>query len=157
MKPQEIKTNSTGMQVTLVLADYAVVADGKLNVMGAGWNITGPAPSPFAIAGIIQVPWNETNTNHTFRFELVDLDGNAVNVETPEGEQPFFIEGGFQVGRPPGVRPGSAIPFHFAVNSGPAPLDPGGHFVWQLAINGQAHEDWRLPFSTRPEAQSQAA
>ncbi len=106
--------------------------------MGAGWSITGPHPIPFAIAGIVEVPWNETNKNHQFRFELVDLDGHAVNVDTPEGERPLFFEGNFQVGRPPGVRPGSPIPFHFAINSGPVPLAPDSHYVWQFAINGKA-------------------
>jgi uncharacterized protein DUF6941 len=146
-----------GTKVTMMLADYAQVAEGKLMVVGGGWNVTGPQPVPFAIAGTIDVPWSETNQNHTFRFDLVDLDGNAVEVETPEGEQPLFFEGTFQVGRPAGVRPGSPIPFHFAMVSGPIPLAAGQHYVWQLAIDGQEHEDWRLAFSTRPDSQSAAA
>jgi hypothetical protein len=129
----------------------------KLTVIGGGWNATGPQPCPFGIGGIIEVPWNQTNQNHTFRFSLADIDGNPVEVDTPEGQQPLFFEGQFQVGRPPGVRPGSAIPFHFAINSGPLPLSPGCHYVWQFAFDGKEHEDWRLAFSTRPEAQSNVA
>jgi hypothetical protein len=156
MEP-ELISSSQEVKVTLILADYVVVADGKLNVMGGGWNITGPQPMPFGIGGIIEVPWNQTNQDHTFRFSLADIDGNAVEVDTPEGQQPLFFEGQFQVGRPPAVRPGASIPFHFAINSGPVPLAPGCHFVWQFAFDGAEREDWRLPFSTRPEAQSNAA
>jgi hypothetical protein len=146
-----------GMKVTLMLADAAQVAEGKVNVLGGGWTVTGPQPAPFAIAGIIEVPWHQTNRQHTFRLELIDLDGNAVLVPTPDGEQPLFFEGHFEVGRPPGARSGSAIPFPFALNSGPVPLQPGGNYEWRLTVNGTAHEDWRLAFSTRPDSQSKAA
>jgi hypothetical protein len=146
-----------GMKVTLILADSAQVAEGKLNVLGGGWNITGPDPVPFALAGIIEVPWQETNRNHAFRFELIDLDGNPVVVDGPQGQQPVAFDGGFEVGRPPGVRVGSFQPMAFAVNCAPLPLPPASHFEWRFSINGKAHEDWRLAFSTRPMAQSHAA
>jgi hypothetical protein len=145
------------MKVTMMLADSAQVAEGKLYVLGGGWTVTGPQPVPFAIAGLIEVPWHLTNRRHTFRFECIDLDGNGVLVPAAEGEQPLFLEGGFEVGRPPGVRTGTAIPFPFAFNSGPQPIPPGGHYEWRLMINGETDEDWRLAFSTRPEAQSYAA
>jgi hypothetical protein len=38
------------LNVTLVLADYAVVSDGKLTIVGGGWSITGPDPAPSAVA-----------------------------------------------------------------------------------------------------------
>ncbi len=140
-----------GMKVTMMLADYAKVADGKLNVMGGGWDITGPQPAPFAIAARVDVPWHLTNRRHALRFELIDLDGNAVLVETPDGEQSLRFECEFEVGRPPGVRTGASLPWMFALNSGPVPLPAGRFFEWRLTINGEAHEDWRLPFSTRPD------
>lgn len=146
-----------GMKVTLMLADAAQVADGKLNVLGAGWCLTGPQPCPSAVAGIIEVPWNLTNTNHSFRFELIDLDGNPVLMPGPHGEEPVVIPGNFEVGRPPGLRTGSYQPVPIAVNIGPMPLPPGGHFEWRFSINDQRNEDWRLAFSTRPDAKSQAA
>jgi hypothetical protein len=146
-----------GMKVTLMLADFAQVADGKLNVLGAGWCFTGPQPNPFALAGIIEVPWELTNRKHSFRFELIDLDGNTVDVDTPEGCVPVAIDGGFEVGRPAGVRPGAYQPMPLALNSGPLPLPPGSHFEWRFSINGETQEDWRLAFSTRPDDQSMAA
>lgn len=135
------------MKATMILCDHAQVADGKMNLLGGGWTLTGPGPAPFGIALMIDVPWHLTNRQHMFRIELIDLDGNAV---IPEGlEDPVAIEGQFEVGRPPGVRTGTSLPFMAAVNSGPIPLAPGGHFEWRLTINGEAHEDWRLPFSVR--------
>jgi hypothetical protein len=139
-----------GIKVTMMLADHAQVADGKLNLIGGGWDVTGPQPGPFAIAAKVDVSWHLTNRQHALQFELIDIDGNAVVVETPEGEQPVRFEGTFEVGRPPGVRTGTSLPFMFAMNSGPLPLEPGRHFEWRLMINGETHEDWRLPFSTRP-------
>jgi hypothetical protein len=145
------------MQVTLELADFGQVSEGKLNVMGAGWTVTGPDPIPFAIVGIVRVPWNETNRPHEMRFELIDLDGAPVMVDGPSGTEAVALGGPFEVGRPPGVRPGSFIPMPFAINCAPIPLPPGSHFEWRFSIDGQAHEDWRLAFSTRPDAQSKAA
>src|SRR4051794_19704342 len=97
------------MKVTLLLADHAQVAEGKLNLLGGGWNITGPDPTPFAIALLIDVPWDRTNEDHRFLLELVDQDGQPVLVETPEGEKPLVVEGGFEVGRPPGLKRGTAL------------------------------------------------
>jgi hypothetical protein len=45
----------------------------------------------------------------------------------------------------------------FAFNSGPQPIPPGANYEWRLMIDGETDEDWRLAFSTRPEAQSYAA
>lgn len=141
------------MRVTLILADYAQAAEGKLNVIGAGWTMTGPDPSPSGIGLIFDVPWDRTNEEIRFRLELVDQDGHAVMVETPEGSQPLFVEGGFEVGRPPGIKRGTPLTFTAAINMGPQPLAPGGRYEWRLTVNDEGHEDWRLAFSVRPEAQ----
>lgn|SRR5512139_2077583 len=146
-----------GMNPTLMLADSAQVAEGKLFLMGGGWTFTGPQPTPFAIAGLIEVPWQLTNQKHSFRFELIDLDGQPVSVDTPEGEQQLVIEGEFEVGRPPGFPLGASIPVPIALNHPPVPLPSGSHFEWRLEINGETRDDWRLAFSTRPDAQSFAA
>lgn len=103
---------------------------------------------------IVEVPWNLTNQRHTVRLELIDLDGSPV---TPIGdEEPKWIEAQFEVGRPPGLRPGTMIPFPVAMNHGPMPLEPG-HYEWRWAIDGRAHADWRLAFSAMPDTQARAA
>jgi hypothetical protein len=140
------------MKVTMLLADYAQAAEGKLNIIGGGWNITGPLPAPFAIALLLEVPWDRTNEPHHFKLELVDSDGHPVLVPTPDGERPLSIETDFEVGRPPGVKPGTPLPFPLALNIGPQPLAPGGRYEWRLTVDDESAEDWRLAFSTRPQA-----
>jgi hypothetical protein len=139
------------MKVTMLLADHAQAAEGKLNIIGAGWTLIGPDPAPFAIAILFEVPWDRANEQHGFRLELVDSDGEPVLVATPEGEEPLLIEGQFEVGRPPGVKRGTALPFPLALNLGPQPLVPGGRYEWRLTVDQESDEDWRLAFSTRPD------
>ena len=81
MEPSELDPER-GVKVTAMLADYAAAADGKLTAVGAGWNVIGPQPIPFAFAILVEVPWHLTNKQHTVRLELIDLDGNPV---TPTG------------------------------------------------------------------------
>ncbi|MGH2780595.1 MAG: hypothetical protein ACRDLA_04090 [Thermoleophilaceae bacterium] len=52
------------MKVTMLLADAAQTAEGKLYVLGGGWAITGPDPSPSAVAMYIEVPWDQANMRH---------------------------------------------------------------------------------------------
>jgi hypothetical protein len=139
------------MKVTMLLADHAQASEGKLNIIGAGWTVVGPDPAPFAIAILFEVPWDRANEEHAFRLELVDTDGNPVLVPTPEGEEPLMIQGQFEVGRPPGVKRGTALPFPLALNMGPQPIAPGGRYEWRLTVDEESDEDWRLAFSTRPE------
>ena len=138
------------MKVTLLLADHAEVAEGKLFINGGGWTVTGPDPIPFGIAMYIEVPWDRANTKHTFQLELVDADGQPVTVETDDGEQPITGSGEFEVTRPLGIKAGTPLPIPMALNFAPLPLPPGGRFEWRLSINGETDEDWRLSFSTRP-------
>ncbi len=49
------------MRATMMLADHAQIADGKLFISGGGWSTCGPGPSPCAVVAIFHVPWQETN------------------------------------------------------------------------------------------------
>jgi hypothetical protein len=144
------------MKVTMLLADHAQAAEGKLNIIGAGWNVAGPEPSPFAIAILFEVPWDRANERHSFRLELVDSDGYAVMVPGGEDESPLVIEGHFEVGRPAGVKRGTPLPFPLAMNLPPQPIPPGGRYEWRLTVDDETDEDWRLTFSTRPWGEGQA-
>jgi hypothetical protein len=135
------------MKATLLLADAAQAADGKLYVLGGGWSVTGPGPAPMAIALKLDVPWDQTNARHRWRLELIDGDGTQVQVQ--EG-QPVEIEQEFEMGRPPGIKPGTPLDFVVAINIPALPLEPGGQYAWQLTIDGESRDDWRLAFSTRP-------
>jgi hypothetical protein len=139
------------VKATLLLADYAVVSDGKLTIVGGGWSQTGPEPAPFGIGLLIQVPWDQSNTRHTFQVELLDADGEPVELETDEDdEQPVAFGGDFEVGRPPGLKPGTPLDFPVAMNSTPLPLEPG-RYEWRLTIDGESRQDWTLAFTVRAQ------
>jgi Family of unknown function (DUF6941) len=139
------------MKATMLLADYSVVSDGKLTIVGGGWSQTGPEPASFGIGLLIQVPWDQANTVHSFNVELLDADGAHVVLETPEDEEQTVAFGGeFEVGRPPGLKPGTPLDFPVAMNSTPLPLEPG-RYEWRLTIDGEGRQDWTLPFTVRAE------
>lgn len=139
------------MKVTLLLADSAQAAEGKLYILGAGWSLTGPQPSPAAIALIVEVPWDQTNLRHRWRLDLVNSDGQPIRLQDASGRaDPVVVEGEIEVGRPVGVTPGTPIAAPLAINLAPLPLPAGGRYEWRLTIGDESREDWRLAFSTRP-------
>lgn len=131
----------------LILCDYAQVADGKLNVIGAGWSFTGPQPCPSALAVMIDVPWSATNERHELALELLTADGEPVG--GPEGA--VRLGGQFEVGRPAGHPAGVGITVPLAFNIGPIALTPGARYVWVLTIDDETRDDWRATFTVRPE------
>jgi hypothetical protein len=139
----------------MMLADAAQASEGKLYILGGGWNITGPDPTPSAIAIYCEVSWDMANQQHPWRLELLTSDGEPVMVPTPMGEQPLVLEGMMEVGRPPGLQPGIGLGMPIAINLGPLPLSPASRFEWRLFIHGETDENWRLPFSTRPARPAQ--
>ena len=138
------------MKLTMLLADSAQAVNGKLYILGGGWTLIGPDPNPMAVAMLIDVPWDQTNRPHTWKLSLQDEDGQPVKLPTPIGDQVVELTAEFEVGRPPGVKPGTPLPVPLAVNIGPLPLPPGRGYVWVCWINGDTNDDWRLPFATRP-------
>jgi len=139
-----------GMRVTMLLCDSAQVADGKLYVLGGGWSLIGPDPTPSAVAMKIDVDWNDAERPHHWELFLVDTDGQPVMAETPEGLQPIEVRGDFTVSRPDSIPPGSPIDVSLALNFGPLPLSPGTRYTWRLVIDGETNDSWILAFSTRP-------
>jgi hypothetical protein len=148
------RTKDGIMKVSIMLADHAQAVGNKLFICGGGWSVTGPDPTPGAIAVDLKIPWDQRTEEHTIRFDLLDADGQPVLVPTPQGVQPLWMEGQLQLGGEvdPAVRPGMPLDAAFAVNYGPLMLAPGGRYEWRLTINGESHDDWRVAFSTRPAA-----
>jgi hypothetical protein len=132
--------------VSLFLCDAAQVADGKLYVMGGGWSLCGPGLFKHALAAKIHVPWDQADRVHQLTAELRDEDDQLV--ELAEGHTAVRIESEFEVGRPPGLPPGTPLDFPFAVNFGPMELPPGRGYSWRLQVDGQ--EIHRSVFRTRP-------
>ena len=141
------------MNVTMLLADSAQVVNSKLYILGGGWSITGPKPTPSAIVIKIEVPWTETNRKHEVKLELVDTDSKPVVVATKLGEAPVILGCEFEVGRPPGLIQGSSMDVPLVFSVGPLPLTPGNRFVWKMKIDGKERDHWRVAFSTRKAPQ----
>ncbi|HEV8672685.1 MAG TPA: hypothetical protein VGX21_01455 [Methylomirabilota bacterium] len=137
------------MKLTMLLADAVQAVNGKLYVLGGGWSIIGPEPTPSAIAMKVEVPWDEANKKHRFRLALIDADGHPVTAPTSGGDRPVEIAGEFEAGRPAGLKAGSPLDVVVALNIGPLPLQADSRYVWRCWIDEQTREDWEVGFSTR--------
>ena len=85
----------------LILADAAQMVGGKLYLLGGAWdrftvNSGFPADHKMSVAAAFSVPWNETNRRHPFTLSVEDEDGTVL----------ANVDGGFEVGRPPGIPTG---------------------------------------------------
>jgi len=135
------------MRAKIFLADSAEVREGLLFLLGCGWNEIGPQAQPFAIAGLLEVDWEETNTNHSIEIVFEDEDGVALNAPTPAGDQPLRLTAGFDVGRPPGSTRGSSFNLPVAIPILPVPWVPGRRYIVKVNIDG--NEVDRLRFAVR--------
>jgi len=135
------------MKVTMLLADAAQAVGGKLYILGGGWSLIGPEPSPIAFAIKIEVEWTEANIRHQLHLALYDEDGQPVSISSPAGEQPVEIKSHFEVGRPPGLQQGTPLDMPLAINLSPLPLQAGKRYSWRCYINDDLVEE--IGFSTR--------
>lgn len=115
-----------------VLCDFAEVLNGKLYIMGGGFNQVA-AGSPFSVGLAIlwNVPWDQTNQPHKIVIALLTEDGEPVLA--PDGN-PIRVDGGMEVGRPPGTKRGDPIAAPLAVRTPPIAFAAGG-YRWELIIN----------------------
>jgi len=123
------------MRAKIFLADSAEVREGLLFVLGSGWNEVGPQARPFAIAGLLEVDWEETNSRHSIDIVFEDEDGGPLNVPTPAGDQPLRLTAGFEVGRPPGSARGSSFSFPLAIPILPIPWTPGRRYIVKISLD----------------------
>jgi hypothetical protein len=141
-----------GMRVTMLLADHAVVAEGKLYVNGGGWSIRPAGPTQMFLALKFDVPWDLAGRPIEVELRLVDEDGHLVAQRTPQGDQPVLVNARLEVQRPPGLTPGAPIDAAMAIGVPPFGLPPGRRYSWRLSVDGHQREDWVIEFATRPEA-----
>ena len=135
------------MRPKIFLADSAEVREGLLFVLGGGWKEVGPPSQPIALAGLIEVDWEETNSQHTIEFVIEDEDGAPMTTPSPTGDQPIRIASSFEIGRPAGSARGDTFNVPVAIGMGPLPWVPGRRYVVRLLIGG--NEVDRLKFSVR--------
>jgi hypothetical protein len=144
-----------------MLADAAQVAQGKLSMLGGGWSMIVPG-APFAVCGIIDIPWHKVTDWHSLRLELIDGDGESFGVLVDGEDEPkplVFDSPPYRPTISPHVKPGTWLTWPFVMNIGPGlPLEPDTIYEWRLSIDGKNEEGWTLPFTTvSPQQLSQAA
>ncbi|MCG7284947.1 hypothetical protein MHY85_03040 [Cellulomonas sp. ACRRI] len=138
------------MRLTLLLADAAQEAMGKVHSLGLGWNTTGTPTPPMAVVVLLDVGWDETNRDIELLLELVDADGHPVTVPGPFGDQPLNVTAQTQAGRPPGLPAGSEVRIPLTVNIGPGlPLVAGQRYEWRATLDGRTNPDWSQSFFVR--------
>ena len=134
----------------MLLCDAAEAINGKLYILGGGWSVIGPEPAPSALAIRLEVPWTDANKRIPVLVELLTQDGTPVMVDDPLGNpQPVLASLELEVGRPPGVKPGTPLDATVAFGIPPLPLRPGSRYAWRLTIDGESKEHWQAGFSTR--------
>jgi hypothetical protein len=122
------------LQAQLLLCDAAIADDkGKVSMLGAGWSVTSSPAPPQAVAVLIKVPWDRANQKLSLKLDMLDGDGNAVQIDAGNAKIPIHGEGTIEVGRPPGVDPGSPLDAAFVLNVPPLPLEPG-RYEWRLEL-----------------------
>jgi hypothetical protein len=140
------------MRVTMLLADAAEVAGGKLFILGGGWSVCGPGPTPMALAIKLEIPPSQARRKHTWSIVLLDGNGEPVLLPAPDGQKSTVaIQGQIERIRTSDFAPSDEpADLAFAINVAPLPLQPNSRYVWQLSIDNKTRKDWRVPFRTRP-------
>jgi hypothetical protein len=115
----------------LILADAVQAVNGKLYMLGGGWTTFHaakiPTTHPLGIALGLRVPWEETNQLHRLQINLVNSDGESVSPA---------MQAELEMGRPPGLRPGSDQTAAIAVNA-TVTFAKAGRYEVRAAVEGQ--------------------
>jgi hypothetical protein len=117
----------------LILADSAQIVEGKLYLLGGGWDaltVTSgfPVSRRCGIAAAYSIPWSETG-----RLKKVEID-----VITEDGVRLANITAQVEVGRPPGLPPGSTQRAQIAADL-VLEINAPGTFAIVGRIEGQEH------------------
>jgi hypothetical protein len=152
-----VSTDFASFTVDAMLCDSATLADGKLYVQGAGWNLISSSQFPFVqarigLALVIGVPYTATNDNHELRIRLETEDGELRPLgppvgppsETGENQRAMMVGAQFNVGRPPMLQPGDRQNLPFAVNFDQIEFEAAGAYAFALEMDGAGIN--RLPF-----------
>jgi len=135
--------------IDAMLCDSAVVAEGKLYVQGAGWNMLSTPQFPFVqsrigLAVVIGVPYTETNREHRLHVRLESEDGAQLPLGPPvaDPDQPGGVQRAtgvgaqFNVGRPAVLQPGDRQNLPFAINLDQLGFESAGAYSFVLSIDG---------------------
>jgi hypothetical protein len=129
----------------LLLADRAEALNGKLYMMGGGWDRLGVGdfnqPVVLCIALGMVVPWNATNKHHTLALQIEDADGSRV----------AQVNAQFVTGRPPQIEEGASQRLPMVINIGCILPGPG---VYAVVAEMNDQESKRITFTAAPVPRS---
>lgn len=122
----------------LILADRAEAINGKLYMVGGGFDRVAVAEVPgtvvYDVALGFMVGYAETNEAHEFSLAMEDADGNIALGP---------ISGRVEVGRPPGMIAGQEQRVIIVIR-GPFPVAAEGTFLWVPTLDGQGYPPTRV-------------
>lgn len=116
------------------LADHAEAINGKLYVTGGCWDRIFVQNLParhnhMSIVFSLVVPWTATNEKHQMLITLEDADGKNI--------LPGELKGDFEMGRPPGWRPGDDANMLGVFNINDLQFEKDGRYAFILKIDGE--------------------
>lgn len=131
----------------ILLSDHSESVNGKIYTLGAGWNQLRfpelPQEFNFFIALGLDVPWDETNLQHTMTLHIEDPDGERLGDE-------FSLD--FETGRPPGSVAGQEQRIVLSLGAHTAFSTSGPHAV-VVGVGGEEIDRTRFyVMQTPPEA-----
>lgn len=117
----------------VILADWAEVVNGKLYMMGGGWDRKRvgefPAPTDIRVAVGVLVPWTLTNQEHILTVTLEHEDGTVVEPRA---------KGTLKMGRPPHATQGQSFRAMIAIYGKWQLPQPGTYCVRAALDNGDS-------------------
>lgn len=132
------------MQIDAILCNHAEAVNNLLYIAGGGIEVSyvqPGVPAPYAVSigiGImVTVPWQQTNQQHQVEIELIDSDGQPIQVPlSPEIITPFKVSLTFNVGRPANAPVGDDQHVALAANLPGLPLPAFGKYEFIIKIDG---------------------
>lgn len=123
-----VKTNA------FFLADHAEAINGKLYVTGGCWDRIFVPTVPvkhnhLSVVFALVVPWTSTNEKHALEIGCEDAEGTSA--------LPGPLKGNFEVGRPPGWRPGDDATVIGVFHINDLPVTKEGRYSFVLKIDEQ--------------------
>lgn len=129
-----------------LIADYADIANGKLYLMGGGWETYHvkelPARIRMACVVGLSVEWDETGQRIPVHIRIEDEDGHRL----------AGIEGGLRAERPESIPAGSRQLKQMAANLAMQIQNPGGFRV-QVSAGENGEATWSIPFRVAQRAE----
>jgi len=145
------------VRATVLIADFASPdPQSKINIVGAGWQITGIAASgltpALAVVGLIELPPRYVGDEVAVSLALTDEAGELVKMAGPVGEPTAMrVQQLLKMERPsvPGVLLGDRVwtkastVLYFANG---LPLQQNQAYEWSLEVDGVANQQWIARF-----------